>query len=132
MSELLRCSMCERHLHRDEFNKDKNKRGRKYWCRSCQSEYRKEYYRKNKETENKWFKSYYWKNLEYHKSRYKEWYDENHKKECGPDCTCRRAVEARAKSPTKTCPRCETEKPKSQFYKDERRPDGLYSWCKEC
>lgn len=39
---------------------------------------------------------------------------------------------ARLESPRKTCPRCAAEKPKSEFYKDKRRPDGLYAWCKEC
>lgn len=33
---------------------------------------------------------------------------------------------------TKTCTRCQTEKPRSLFYRDKRRKDGLYSWCKEC
>jgi len=33
---------------------------------------------------------------------------------------------------TKICPKCGKEKPKSEFYKEKRRKDGLKCWCKEC
>lgn len=32
----------------------------------------------------------------------------------------------------KTCTRCKVEKPQDDFYKDKRRKDGLYSYCKSC
>lgn len=32
----------------------------------------------------------------------------------------------------KTCSRCHSEKPRSEFYRDRRRIDGLYSHCKQC
>lgn len=32
----------------------------------------------------------------------------------------------------KTCASCKNEKPKSDFYKDTRKSDGLYSSCKVC
>jgi len=33
---------------------------------------------------------------------------------------------------TKTCCRCDKDKPLSEFYKDSRTPDGLYCYCKSC
>ena len=33
---------------------------------------------------------------------------------------------------TKTCPKCGVEKDFSEFGKDKRRKDGLFSWCKSC
>lgn len=32
----------------------------------------------------------------------------------------------------KTCWKCKTEKPTSEYYKEKRKPDGLQSSCKEC
>lgn len=32
----------------------------------------------------------------------------------------------------KTCPKCETEKSISDFFKNRVRPDGLAGWCKVC
>lgn len=32
----------------------------------------------------------------------------------------------------KTCPRCQTAKEPSEFYKNRKRPDGLQDWCKTC
>ena len=32
----------------------------------------------------------------------------------------------------KKCPKCGKEKPKTEFFKDWRRKDGLYSYCKPC
>ena len=32
----------------------------------------------------------------------------------------------------KRCPKCETEKETTEFYKNKRTKDGLKSWCKEC
>lgn len=32
----------------------------------------------------------------------------------------------------KTCSKCRQEKPRSEFYKDRARPDGLYTSCKSC
>lgn len=33
---------------------------------------------------------------------------------------------------TKRCAKCGKEKPRSEFHKDKKRPDGLYPWCKTC
>lgn len=33
---------------------------------------------------------------------------------------------------TKTCKRCHEEKPREAFPLDSKRPDGLFSYCKEC
>lgn len=33
---------------------------------------------------------------------------------------------------TKLCPKCHIDKPTSDFYKNHRRPDGLYGYCKNC
>jgi len=33
---------------------------------------------------------------------------------------------------SKTCPRCGRSLPLSEFHKDRSRPDGLYSYCKQC
>jgi 5-methylcytosine-specific restriction endonuclease McrA len=35
-------------------------------------------------------------------------------------------------STTKTCPRCKTPKPLSDFRNDKSRADGLFSWCRDC
>lgn len=32
----------------------------------------------------------------------------------------------------KCCSKCKVEKPRSEFGKDKRRPDGLYPQCREC
>lgn len=32
----------------------------------------------------------------------------------------------------KRCSKCKVEKPRSEFGKDKRRPDGLYPQCREC
>ena len=32
----------------------------------------------------------------------------------------------------KKCSRCGQEKPTSDYHKDNRNPDGLYGWCKDC
>jgi len=32
----------------------------------------------------------------------------------------------------KICTKCKQEKPKSEFYKDNRYTGGLYCWCKQC
>ncbi len=32
----------------------------------------------------------------------------------------------------KICPKCGVEKPRTEFYKDRSKRDGLYSWCKPC
>jgi hypothetical protein len=32
----------------------------------------------------------------------------------------------------KTCLKCKESLPDSSFYKDKRRKDGLYSWCRDC
>lgn len=132
MDSLLLCSRCNKHLPADSFNKDRNKRGRKYWCRECQSQYRKEYYQRNRQRENGYFKRYYWSDREYHSQRYKEWYESAHAEKCGPGCKCRREVARRTSSPTKRCTKCNELKPKSEFYEDKRQADGLYYWCKQC
>jgi len=33
---------------------------------------------------------------------------------------------------TKRCPRCDTDKPLSEFAKNRSRPDGLQNYCKKC
>lgn len=43
-----------------------------------------------------------------------------------------RAVAARKPTDTKHCRRCDTVKLVSEFHKDARGRDGLYSYCKEC
>lgn len=35
-------------------------------------------------------------------------------------------------SDTKHCPKCGRDLPKSEFHRDRSRPDGLYSYCKQC
>ncbi len=32
----------------------------------------------------------------------------------------------------KTCPNCQTEKPRSEFYNNRSKPDGLQDYCKPC
>lgn len=32
----------------------------------------------------------------------------------------------------KRCPKCRTEKPRSEFYRNKSKKDGLTSWCKTC
>jgi hypothetical protein len=32
----------------------------------------------------------------------------------------------------KSCPRCGTTKPRDQFYKNKKKPDGLEQYCKDC
>jgi hypothetical protein len=34
--------------------------------------------------------------------------------------------------PGKTCANCETRKPRGEFYKNKRSPDGVAWWCKTC
>lgn len=34
--------------------------------------------------------------------------------------------------PSKFCPKCESVKPVSEFWKNRKRNDGLCSWCKDC
>ena len=33
---------------------------------------------------------------------------------------------------TKVCPRCKTNKPTTEYYKNAAQSDGLQCWCKEC
>ena len=41
-------------------------------------------------------------------------------------------AEKRAKTETKTCPKCGRELPREAFYPKLEAKDGLQSWCKEC
>lgn len=41
-------------------------------------------------------------------------------------------VATKIASPTKTCTKCNVEKPKSEYHKDKQKSDGLRPTCKEC
>lgn len=131
--EALLCTRCQQEKPVSEFHKARNNaRGYDYWCRSCKSEYRRQYYQRNKDRESAWFREYYWQRREYHRERYRQWYERKHSEKCGPDCKCRKAVQARVEATEKRCSKCEKVKPKTEFYADDRRPDGLQVWCKDC
>lgn len=95
----------------------------------CKPHYRRDYYLRNKERENANFKAYREANLEREKARWAEYAEARWGAE--------RATRAEARfrrlgATSKKCTRCSADKPKSAFYKDDRRVDGLYSWCKSC
>jgi 5-methylcytosine-specific restriction endonuclease McrA len=53
-------------------------------------------------------------------------------KTCSPECSIAYKYGKPRKVTEKECTNCKQTKPADEFYKDKRRRDGLYSWCKEC
>ena len=79
MKECIKCCTVKEF---SEFHKDsKNKNGVVPACKECRASYRKEYYLKNKERENKNNAKWLSQNKEKHNEYYRKYYDNNKYKE---------------------------------------------------
>lgn len=107
----------------DLIDSARNKSG---FCKRCS---RKDYYERNRDRELADQKAYRDARPEYWKSRWAEYAD----KRWGPEREARaQAFTERLAATHKDCTKCGEFLPKASFYEDERRRDGLYSWCKTC
>ncbi len=51
------CTKCKKLKSKSEYSKNrKNKDGLRYWCKKCEREYKRRYYRKNRETVKKYLR----------------------------------------------------------------------------
>lgn len=104
--------------------------GKPHYSRGmCKPHYRRDYYLRNKEQENAQFRAYRAANLEREKARFAAYSEAR----WGEERRARQAAEAaRLAAPAKACTSCHQVKPKTEFHRDTRRADGLYSWCTAC
>ena len=76
-----KCSKCGEEKRLSEFPKHKNcKDGHRNQCKSCEKEYKKEYYQENKEYKKEYSKEWYQENKEYKKEYQKKYRKENKEK----------------------------------------------------
>ncbi len=95
-------------------------------CKPC---YRRDYYRRNRERELAGMAQWRKDNYEYDRQRWADYAE----KRWGDDRRARAAAtKERVGASEKACTKCGGTKPKSEFHRDPRRVDGLYSWCKSC
>ncbi|MFC1739712.1 hypothetical protein ACFL1G_11810 [Planctomycetota bacterium] len=99
-----RCSKCKKLKDESKFSKNRSRKdGLRYWCKKCNREYGRNYYRYRRKR----------KGVKIYRS-----YEECHR------------VVGGAKE--KQCNICGKWKAESQFYKHRRHKDGLTVCCKEC
>lgn len=77
------CTICNKEFPTttEYFTKNpKCKNGVGSYCKSCQKQYRSEYFQKNKDKAREQVKNHYHNNLEKKRAWYREWYKKNQKK----------------------------------------------------
>lgn len=95
-------------------------------CKRC---YRHDYYYRNGDQERARMKQWRHDNYEYDRQRWATYTEQR----WGAEVRERAARKAaKLAAPDKQCSNCGENKPKTEFHKDPRRPDGRYSWCKKC
>jgi 5-methylcytosine-specific restriction endonuclease McrA len=95
----------------------------------CKPHYRRDYYSRNKARENATNKAYLDARPDYQRERHAAWGESKY----GAERQARAAAAARRLASThKTCTACLVHMPKTEFFTDPRRIDGLYSHCREC
>jgi hypothetical protein len=139
---LAECSKCSRKRPLTEFSKNKTKKdGVNTWCKSCQANYHKKYREANKINANNLLKVCSKCNIEKPKTEFYK----NKSRSGNPTPWCKlccREYEKEkrrdnipkdlSKDYSKVCLECNTEKHKSEYYKDRTRNDGLQCYCKLC
>lgn len=101
-----------------------------HYCKGmCKPCYRRDYYYRNRERELAGMARWRRENYEYNRQRCAEYAE----RRWGAERAARAvALAERLAASHKTCTRCGDLKPKTEFYADSRKRDGLYSWCKPC
>jgi len=57
MAKMKQCTKCKKRKDESEFSKNrKNKDGLRFWCKKCEREYKRRYYRKNREAMKKYLR----------------------------------------------------------------------------
>jgi len=75
------CKKCESLKDKCEFNKTRSQKdGLSYYCKKCESQYKKEYYKKNKDKLLEKYKKYYEENKEARAELGKRWREKNKEK----------------------------------------------------
>jgi len=73
----VKCSLCEEDKQEEAFSKQKNTRGRCYWCKVCMRKKNKQWMQENKEKRYEYSKDRREKNLEKFKAAKRKWDTEN-------------------------------------------------------
>ncbi len=95
-------------------------------CKRCR---RRDYYHRNGERERAGNAAWRADHVEHERERWTAYAE----KRWGAEQEARREdLKARLAAEEKECTSCRADKPKTEFYADSRRRDGLYSWCKSC
>lgn len=95
-------------------------------CKPC---YRRDYYQRNRDRELAAMAQWREENREYDRQR---WADYSERRWGAERQARAEAQAARLAADDKMCTGCGETKSKSDFHRDPRRLDGLYSWCKSC